>query len=507
MPNQSRNYPGVHEPCNTPGALPLRSPADAAGLVKLVRWAGVGAAVLFLLVGLIWELQLYADGSIFSYGIAIEEAWQVHWHNISNRAFVYLFAHVPAEAYVAWTRDARGGIAIYGFLFFVGPLAGLLLTRLSDTTNSRVFFNMACASTVILCPLVFGFPTEMWMAHSLFWPVLTLAHCAADRAFGIAALTAAMTAFVMTHEGAVIFALAIVATLLPSGVRSNKFLRAVAALAVAMLVWCIVRAVLQPDPYYTRIMKKLALSFVDLRSLGDGLLQVLAAALAAYFALYLGLRRAFQSKGYILAVSVVAMGLAVYWWWFDHSLHASDRYPVRTAILIATPIFGAMASVLALAPEDASGGRFSKWLANWMARIANWLRAVDVRAVTGALLVIILVHSVETAKFVRAWGDYKSAVATLAMGQISDVDLGGSEFVSSGRIPRDANRLSWRSTTQYLSVLLAPDFAPHRLVVDPLPRYYWLGCQKAIRFEEADRAISREGRHLLRLFECLGRPD
>jgi hypothetical protein len=197
------------------------------------------------------------------------------------------------------------------------------------------------------------------------------------------------------------------------------------------------------------------------------------------------------------------MGLAIYWGWFDHALHASERYPVRTALLIATPIFGAIASALAFAPQRSTGGV----LASIVAKIANWLRAADVRAAIGALLVVILVHSVETAKFVRAWGDYKSAVATLAMGQLSDVELGGLEFVSSGRLPRDANRLAWRSTTQYLSVLLAPNFTPNRLVVDPQPRYYWLGCAKAVGIEEADRAVSRQGRHLLRVFECLGRPE
>ncbi|MFZ2135358.1 MAG: hypothetical protein WAV78_00215, partial [Xanthobacteraceae bacterium] len=58
--------------------------------------AGICWSVLFVILGLQYELQLYADGSIFSYSIAVDDAWAFHWHSIIGRVFVYLFAYAPA---------------------------------------------------------------------------------------------------------------------------------------------------------------------------------------------------------------------------------------------------------------------------------------------------------------------------------------------------------------------------------------------------------------------------
>ncbi|MEA2856451.1 MAG: hypothetical protein QOH98_772, partial [Methylobacteriaceae bacterium] len=147
-------------------------------LHALVTAAGIGAALLFIIVGLAFELQMFGDGSIFSYAVAAQDAWAFHWHNISGRLFSYIFAYVPAETYVALTRDAKGGIFIYGLLHFSTPLLGLIATWAADRTPGRTIFAYACLSTACVCPLVFGFPTEMWMAHALFWPALALCLCA-----------------------------------------------------------------------------------------------------------------------------------------------------------------------------------------------------------------------------------------------------------------------------------------------------------------------------------------
>ena len=119
--------------------------------------------------------------------------------------------------------------------------------------------------------------------------------------------------------------------------------------------------------------------------------------------------------------------------------------------------------------------------------------------------VVMLVHAVETAKFVSAWSDYKDAVRRLATGTASDPALGDPRFVSSARIDAALNRLSWFSTTPYLSVLLAPDFLPERLVIDPEGDYFWLSCATATANEQAVRAFPLEGRRLIRVFSCLHR--
>ena len=159
-----------------PGDAAIRS--DIASLRTVVIAAGICWSVLFVVIGLGYELQMYGDGSLFSYAVAVQDAWAFHWHNISGRLFVYLFCYVPAETYVELTRDAGGGIVVYGFLFFVAPLLGLVATFAADRSKGRIVFCTACASTACLCPLVFGFPTEMWMAQALFWPALAVCHYA-----------------------------------------------------------------------------------------------------------------------------------------------------------------------------------------------------------------------------------------------------------------------------------------------------------------------------------------
>ena len=73
---------------------------DGRRLRAAVLIAGIGWSILFVVIGLRYELQAYADGSIFSYSVAVQDAWTFHWHNISGRMFVYLFCFVPAELYV-----------------------------------------------------------------------------------------------------------------------------------------------------------------------------------------------------------------------------------------------------------------------------------------------------------------------------------------------------------------------------------------------------------------------
>ena len=123
-------------------------------LRTLVVAAGICWSVLFVIVGVGCGLQMYADGSIFSYSIAVEDAWKFHWHNISGRLFVYLFSYVPAETHVRLTKDAHGGIVVYGLLFFAAPLVGLVATYAADRSRGRIMLGYACLSTACLCPMM-----------------------------------------------------------------------------------------------------------------------------------------------------------------------------------------------------------------------------------------------------------------------------------------------------------------------------------------------------------------
>lgn len=478
--------------------------APSAGLRLLrvlVIAAGLGWSVLFIVIGLAYELQMYGDGSLFSYAIAVDDAWAFHWRNISGRALVYLYAFAPSEAYVALTKDARGGIALYGFLFFAAQLLGLIATFAADRSKKRAIFVFACASTACLCPFVFGFPTEMWMAHALFWPALALCHHAKPGMAGGALLCAALLALVLTHEGAVVLAVAAVATLFLRGARNPRLLRAAGALGFALAVWTGVKASMPPDAYFGGVVPRAALNFVSLGNFENALFFKLFAALASYAAALCVLRAIAPEKAPAIAAAIVALGLIAHWRFFDPALHAENRYYVRTALLVGTPVFGALAAVSSLNAEDG--------LSLPMARFARWMKALGGcatrQAVVGAFLILSLAHIIETAKFVSAWDAYKEAVRALATGSASDPVLGDAHFVSSRRIGGGLERLSWSSTTHFLSVLLAPGFAPSRLVVDPDAGYFWLSCKTAAANEEANRVIPAESRRLIRVHACLHR--
>lgn len=479
----------------SPGDLVIRSDIDARR--TLVIAAGLCCSVLFVVIGLRYELQLYADGSIFSYSVAVQDAWAFHWHNISDRVFVYLFSYVPSELYVELTSDARGGIVVYGLLFFAAPLLGLVATFAADRSKFCIIFGYACFSTACLCPLIFGFPTEIWMAHALFWPTLAVCHYVRTGIGGTASVFAMLLALVFTHEGALIFAVAILATFLLRGRRDVAFLRAGGAFFVVISVWTIVKITFPPDDYIAVFLTRAALHVFDVGILTDHLILLLFGALAIYATGFCALRRLGTANAHVYAASIVAAALVVYWLWFDHTIHSDNRYYLRTVIIVATPMLGALAMVHALSAD----GR----LALPLPLVAALTSGAIARAGAGALALVLLVHAVETAKFVTAWSHYKRAVQTLAMSGSSDPALGDPHFVSSHRIGADLNRLSWFSTTHFLSVLVAPKFAPARLVVDPDANFFWLSCKTATANLEADRVIPAESRRIVRTYSCLHR--
>jgi hypothetical protein len=475
---------------------------DLGFLRTLIVSAGIGWSVLFIGIGLRYELQLYGDGSIFSYAVATHDTWVFHWHNISSRLFVHLLTHVPAETYVSLSGDAGGGIVIYGFLFFAAPLLGLAATYAADRSDSRVIFTFACLSTACLCPLVFGCPTEFWIAHSAFWPAVAISHFARRDVLGAAAVVLLMLALALTHEGALVLAASILGPLLLRGIGSFAFLRAAAAFLAALAVWAAVKVLLPPDAYFSSIIGEAARAFIDVAALAQNPMLLLVAAVTAYLGLDAALRRIAPGRSHILAIPIVVVGLAVHWLWLDSSIHAENRYTFRTALFIATPLLGILAGILAQSADHRSDS-CSPSLAHLQMLIRRYAPS---RTAAGALILIALVHAVETAKFVSSWTDYKAAVRALATGSLSDPRLGDPDFVSADRIHGDLRALSWVSTTPYLSILVAPRFLPKRLVVDPNGGYYWLSCEIAAAHHEGSRAIPRESRRLLRVYSCLHRP-
>jgi hypothetical protein len=349
--------------------------------------------------------------------------------------------------------------------------------------------------------MVFGFPTEVWVMHALFWPALAVCHYAREGRAASIAIFALLLALVLTHAGALISAIAILMTLALRGTGHPAFRRAASAAFFAVSIWILVKLTLRPDEYVGSVLVTAAMHVFDLSILTGSLMLVLYGALGGYVLAFVIIRRWSPERAHFYAAALVAAGLAAYWLRFDEALHAANRYYLRTVLLLATPAFGMLAASHTLGAE----GEISPAIP-LLPRLMELLTGETMaRAATGAIALVMLVHAVETDKFVTAWTEYKTAVRSLAMGAVSDPALGDPRFVSSDRLGPVLNRTSWFSTTPYLSVLIAPKLAPARLVVDPSANYFWLSCETATENLQARRATPPASRDLVRTYSCLHR--
>ena len=472
---------------------------DDRALRFLIVGAGLGWSVAFPVIALFHQLELYGDGAMFSYAVAVRDVWAFHWHNISGRTTVFLLTLLPAEALVRITGNPWAGIIAYGLLFYISPLIGLAVTYASDRSPGRIIFVYACGSTALLCPLIFGFPTEMWLAHAIFWPALALGHYAKPTTAGALLVFAAWLLLAFTHEGALVLLLVIAATLTPRGLSSATFVRAAISLTIIVILAAAAKIALPPDDYYADAFLRAALHFFDLEIFKVGLVLVLLTAVIGYGAMVIPLSIWLPRRACISALGLLLGLLAIYWLRFDHSIHASSRYYLRTALVIATPLLGALAAITAMAREGI--------VLNRPARLRHTLispRDGTLCALASIFLVVNLIHAIETGKFVASWMDYRDAIAGLAIGSESDPALGDPRFVSAERISPTLAPLSWFSTIPYLSIILS-NFSPNRLVIDPAGNYFWLSCETATRSKDAELAVPEQTRELVRVYSCLHR--
>jgi hypothetical protein len=465
----------------------------------LIVGAGLCWSIAFPLIAISCQLQLYGDGAMFSYAVAVRDVWAFHWHNISGRTSVFLLTLWPAETLVGMTGNSWDGIILYGLLFNVAPLVGLVVTYAADRSRGRLIFVYACGSTALLCPLIFGFPTEMWLAHAMFWPALALGHYAKPTTAGALLMFITWLLLAFTHEGALVLLLAIVATLALRGLRSAAFVRAAISLTIIILSAAAMKIIAPPDEYYADAFLRAARHFFDPGIFKVNVVLVLLVTVTAYGAILMLLSTWLPRWACICAMGLLSGMLAVYWLHFDQSVHASSRYYLRTALVIATPLLGALAALAAMTREGI--------ILNQAARLRHALVSPPARircALASFFLLVTMIHAVETAKFVASWSDYRSAIAALAMGDESDPALGDPRFVSAGRVSPALSPLSWFSTIPYLSIILS-NFSPNRLVIDPTGNYFWLSCETATKNRDAERAVPVQSRELVRIYSCLHR--
>src|SRR5205823_1997626 len=158
-----------------------------------------------------------------------------------------------------------------------------------------------------------------------------------------------------------------------------------------------------PDDYYSSVLLRAALHFFDLEIFKVEVVLLLLAALTAYGAILVAISMLSPKRAWIYSLGIVLVALSVYWLQFDHSVHASSRYYLRTALVLLTPLFGAVAAFSAMAADEITFRRLAT-LQHFMISPSHGA----ICAFAGAFAIVTLIHAVETEKFVSAWTGYRS---------------------------------------------------------------------------------------------------
>ena len=225
-----------------------------------------------------------------------------------------------------------------------------------------------------------------------------------------------------THEGALLLLLTVLATLVPRGLRSTPFRRAIANLIVILMLAVTSKTLFPPDDYYADAFVRAALHFFDLAIFRVEVVVELLAAVIAYAAIFGLISIWLPKRACIYALGILLLLLCIYWGRFDHSVHANSRYYLRTALVVATPLLGVMAALVAMTREGI--------VLDPLAKLQRTLISPRNRmcALASILVAVTLIHAVETGKFVTAWSGYRDAIAALAMSEESDLGTRLSAF-------------------------------------------------------------------------------
>lgn len=438
--------------------------------------------LVFPVLGLATTLFAFADGGLFAYAAAAGEGWELHWRNIPGRIAAFAAAGLPGALAARAAADPSVGLAVYGACWLLAPALGLAATAAADRSGGRVFTLWAAASTALALPLVYGFPTELWIAHAAFWPALALLNAPGGPA-RTAAAAVATAILVLSHEGGAVWAVVAVGALAfgPAGALR----RGAACLAAALVAWAALKLAAPPTPYVSDVLTRNALGLLNPLNLAIPMALEIGAALAAFAAGFLagGRGGARWLRGLVAALAALALWRAL----AGDGLHAADRYAARTILLGLVPLGGLAAALHA----GGAAGRFG---------VAARRRAAE--AALGAALAVSAAHALETARFAAAWSAYAAEMRALATGGESDPALGDPAFVSAARLA-DHGRIGWHSTTPFLSAVLAPGAAPARLVVDPDAGYFWFGCETAEAHRDAPGPVGAPTRALVARYTCL----
>ena len=154
---------------------------------------------------------------MFSYSVAVQDAWAFHWHNISGRLTVYLFSLAPAEALCRADRDARRRHRRLWAAVLRDAAARAARDVCGRPLQGPHHLRLRLSLDRLFLPAGVRLPDRNVDGACLVLAGTRRRHYARRGIGGIALVFAVLLALIFTHEGALVLAAAILATLAAAG--------------------------------------------------------------------------------------------------------------------------------------------------------------------------------------------------------------------------------------------------------------------------------------------------
>jgi hypothetical protein len=371
-------------------------------------------AAVLPVIAVLYRVTAFADGSFFALSILTADPWSFGWVSYPSRITAFGLTILPPFTVGRITNDPALAVATYSAIMGALPLAGLLATQRLSAPGAP-WPTLCAASTIVLAFNVAFFPTEMWLAHALVWPLVALA-ARPGAPLAAVAILALATAFV--HEAAI----PLVGLALVHGALTARRPALLAILAAVLAVALLVKA-LAPiaNDEIARTVGQNALDFLSPGNFfTNGVVSVLG-ALGLWAAVRVVYRPA-SARGEIMIVMGVCLAAAIQLLVWPGPPHVLRRYIARSLIFVGLAATLGAAIALQVLPGLAT-------------RIAAW-RDRHIQPLLAAAAVIILVsalgHLTETARFLGHWQRLEQALSG-AVPAAEAMPRGMVAFTADGR--------------------------------------------------------------------------
>jgi hypothetical protein len=299
--------------------------ADLRMLRSATFALAVALSAALVVVYPLFGVVSFADGSFFVLAILSPDPWTLAWASYPNRLSAFVLTIVPPFLAARLTGNAAFAVGLYGVIMAALPLAGLLAMRWLEDKDSKLSFCCA-VSTIVLALSVTFFPTEMWLAHAMIWPLLAYATRQKGVRTSVLFVFALVTAFV--HEAAA----PLVALVLFYGYLVRREKRFLAVLAATFVPALIVKVTVRiPNAEIQRTVHENALNFLSPDNLLNNISLTVVIALVLLQVVVLLRAPKTRAAALVTLLSVAAVAAAVLVLWPGEP-HVLRRYIARTIV-------------------------------------------------------------------------------------------------------------------------------------------------------------------------------